>query len=159
MFDHAQAITYAGTDGIISMFALLLGLLGTSIAKPAILITLVLASVSNAISMAVSDFNSRTEYAWSSDRWVSAGLTFLSLFVFAMIPVGIVMVTQKRPSPVLVWSAGIVALTVLALVHARAVETYDHVPVQIVMGALGMLLAYRVGMWSETFFEAKKKGN
>lgn len=157
MIPHVQAITYAGTDGIISMFALLLGLLGTSIAKPAILITLVLASVSNAISMAVSDFNSRTEYAWSSERWVSAVLTFVSLFVFAMIPVGIVMVSRKRPSPVLVWIAGLVALTVLALVHARGVDTYDHAPIQVIMGALGMILAYKVGMWSEAFLEQNKK--
>lgn len=59
MKTYAQAITYAGTDGIISMFSLLLGLLGTSMSSMAILHVLLLAAVASGISMAVSDFNSR----------------------------------------------------------------------------------------------------
>lgn len=152
---HIQAITYAGTDGIISMFALLLGLLGTTIAKPTLVLTLVLAAIANAISMATSDFNSRTSYGWSSDRWLSSGLTFVSLFVFALIPIGIVILARSRPSPIWVWAGGVVALSVLALVHGRNIGTYDHVPVQVGVGALGMGLAYQMGAWSESFLKQK----
>lgn len=149
MKTYAQAITYAGTDGIISMFSLLLGLLGTSMSSMAILHVLLLAAVASGISMAVSDFNSRISLGWSTRRWISTGLTFLSMLVFSTIPIFVFLAFRSHPSPVIVGLAGVVSLLVLATFHGWVEESYAHVPVQVVAGTLGMILAYYVGVWSD----------
>lgn len=149
MKDYAQAITYAGTDGIISMFSLLLGMLGTSMSSTAILHVLLLAAVASGISMAVSDFNSRINLGWSLRRWISTGLTFLSMLVFSIIPIFVFLAFRRHPSPIIVGLAGVLSLLVLATFHGWVEESYAHVPVQIVAGTIGMVLAYYVGVWSD----------
>lgn len=146
---YAQAMTYAGTDGIISMFSLLLGMLGTSMGSVTIFHVLVLATLANAISMSISDFNSRTQLGWSSRRWVSTGLTFLSMLVFSTIPIFVFLAFRSHPSPMIVGIAGVISLLVLASFHGWMEESYAHAPVQIVAGTFGMVLAYYVGVWSE----------
>lgn len=155
MKEYAQAITYAGTDGIISMFSLLLGLLGTSMGSVAIFHVLLLAALANAISMTVSDFNSRTLLGWSSRRWISSGLTFLSMILFSIIPIVVFLMFRSQPSPWTIGIAGIVALFILSMFHGWLEDdTYANVPVQVIVGSLGMFFAYYVGKWSDRALKA-----
>lgn len=71
------------------------------------------------------------------------------MLVFSTIPIFVFLAFRSHPSPVIVGLAGVVSLLVLATFHGWVEESYAHVPVQVVAGTLGMILAYYVGVWSD----------
>jgi len=73
-----QQIIYSGTDGIISISSLISGMIGAGIDPYIIILTGSIASFSDALSMAISEYNSREEL----DTTV---VTFASFYAFALL--------------------------------------------------------------------------
>lgn len=153
---YIQSITYAGTDGVNSTFALLLGMVGSSLPNPIILRVLLLAVLSNALSMSVSDFNSQATdtKVWTEKRTTSAAMTFGSMFLFSIIPILFFLTYKKsRSSPLIIGFAAFFSHMLLALFHGWAIDSYHHVPSQVGLSMLVMFAAYYIGVWSGKLFK------
>jgi VIT1/CCC1 family predicted Fe2+/Mn2+ transporter len=87
---YIKSLLYGGSDGIITIFNILIGLKNIEIPTQNIMLITLIVLFGDAISMALADFNSNIDteiYKSDYNKIISSIITFCSFIIFGSIPI------------------------------------------------------------------------
>ena len=87
---YIKSLLYGGSDGIVTIFNILIGLKNIEISNQNIMLITLIVLFGDAISMALADFNSNIDteiYKSDYNKIISSIITFFSFIIFGSIPI------------------------------------------------------------------------
>lgn len=143
-----EPVILSGTDGIITVFNLLVGLNAAEFKKDLIFIIIFIAIVGDSISMAISYLNSKLK---STDELVETGIVLESLYnilsfvFFGSLCLIIYFFITNEPSVMNAYIAIIIPLLLLGFLQMKYRDGNVSFFVSLVLGLLGSILSYAIG--------------
>ena len=140
--EYIKSVIYSGTDGLITIFNLLLGLNNFQFSQYIITIVLLLALVGDAISMGISDMNSKNTEGYNFD-YKSGIMTFISFVIFGSIPLILYLsFVGKEYNIKLIFLVVLIGLITLGYFKNKILNKKEFIITTPLLGLFGALLSY-----------------
>lgn len=142
-----DAIVLSGTDGIITIFNILIGMTSADLNKNTIFIVTILAIIGDAISMGISWYNSKelNEDIDKQEQSIAAVYNTISFIVFGSMVLGIYLLVTDKPSVVNAYIAIIVPLILLGYYQYTQKNDINLIYNTVLFGFVGSIIVFSIG--------------
>lgn len=139
---YLEPILLSGTDGIITVFNLLVGLSSANFNISNIVRIVIIAIFGDSLSMAISYYNSKHNEENETDRIKQSIANMIAFIVFGSICLfTYIALTGNRPNTLVAYVSAIIPLIILA----SLLDNKKEMKKVVVMGLIGSILVYAIG--------------
>jgi VIT1/CCC1 family predicted Fe2+/Mn2+ transporter len=122
---YIKSLLYGGSDGIVTIFNILIGLKNIEISNQNIMLITLIVLFGDAISMALADFNSNIDteiYKSNYNKIISSTITFVSFIIFGSIPIITYFLMSNKPNLKYSFILSFISFTLLIFISEKIRE-------------------------------------
>ena len=122
---YIKSLLYGGSDGIVTIFNILIGLKNIEISNQNIMLITLIVLFGDAISMALADFNSNIDteiYKSNYNKIISSAITFVSFIIFGSIPIITYFLMSNKPNLKYSFILSFISFTLLIFISEKIRE-------------------------------------